>query len=50
MIKCPVVAIGGITTANAPTVLNAGADILAIGHDIFLTENHLDNLQILNTL
>lgn len=31
----PVVAIGGITLDNAPTVLNAGADMLAVIGDLF---------------
>jgi thiamine-phosphate pyrophosphorylase len=33
--KVPVVAIGGITTKNAPQVLAAGADMLAVLSDLF---------------
>ncbi len=33
--KVPVVAIGGITTRNAPQVLAAGADMLAVLSDLF---------------
>ncbi len=33
--KLPVVAIGGITTRNAPQVLGAGADMLAVLSDLF---------------
>lgn len=35
----PIVAIGGITLANAPRILTAGADMLAISHNLFAAEN-----------
>ena len=35
LLKCPVVAIGGITPENAPKLLEAGADCLAVIHGIF---------------
>lgn len=39
LISIPIVAIGGITLQNAPSVLQAGADILAVSHSLFQSDN-----------
>jgi thiamine-phosphate pyrophosphorylase len=38
-INVPVVAIGGITLANAPELLSAGADLLAVIEGVFGEDN-----------
>jgi thiamine-phosphate pyrophosphorylase len=38
-LKCPLVAIGGITVDRAPTVLAAGADSLAVITDIVTSQD-----------
>jgi thiamine-phosphate pyrophosphorylase len=35
----PVAAIGGITASNASTLINAGADLLAVVHDVFAADD-----------
>jgi thiamine-phosphate pyrophosphorylase len=37
--QIPVAAIGGITLENAPQILNAGADWIAVCHSLFSAEN-----------
>ena len=39
--SCPLVAIGGITRANAPEVLAAGADSVAVIGDLFPEDGNL---------
>ncbi len=36
-IDIPIVAIGGVTVENAPLLINAGADAVAVIHDLFST-------------
>lgn len=38
-LQIPIVAIGGISVENAPTLINAGADMLAVIHAVFGQEN-----------
>jgi len=38
-LQLPVVAIGGVTIENAPTLINAGADMLAVIHAVFAQDN-----------
>ncbi len=38
-LSIPLVAIGGITLQNAPSVLEAGADALAVVTDVFLDDD-----------
>jgi len=45
LLKCQIVAIGGITVKNALSIYKAGADRLAVGHDLFLEKNCSANLQ-----
>lgn len=45
LLKCQILAIGGITAKNALSIYKAGADRLAIGHDLFLEKNFYTNLQ-----
>lgn len=56
IIKCPVVAIGGITPENAPYLINEGADMLAVINSIFghkdirgATQQLVEIIQRLNT-
>ncbi len=39
VLTIPIIAIGGITLENAPRLLAAGADILAVGHGLFGAKN-----------
>lgn len=38
-LRIPVVAIGGVTVENAPSLIEAGADALAVIHDLFSAED-----------
>ncbi len=38
-LRLPVVAIGGVTIENASTLINAGADMLAVIHAVFAQDN-----------
>jgi len=38
-LQIPIVAIGGISVENAPALLNAGADMLAVIHAVFAQDN-----------
>lgn len=40
-LQIPIVAIGGISVENAPTLINAGADMLAVIHAVFGQSNIL---------
>ena len=44
-LKIPVCSIGGITLHNAPALLEAGADMIAVITDIFAAENISDRCQ-----
>ncbi|MEX1032502.1 MAG: thiamine phosphate synthase [Cellvibrionaceae bacterium] len=44
VLNLPVVAIGGINVDNAPSLIAAGADCLAVCHDLFSSDN-LDQVQ-----
>lgn len=44
-LKIPVCSIGGITLHNAPALLDAGADMIAVITDIFAAENISDRCQ-----
>ena len=46
----PIVAIGGITNENAPDLLNAGADMLAVVHYLFSTPDVTARATALNAL
>ena len=50
VIKVPVVAIGGITVDNAPEVINGGADMLAVVHNLFSAQNIQDRAREFNAL
>lgn len=41
---------GGVTTANAKALANAGADVLVAGSFIFKSENQLETIKTLKTL
>lgn len=49
-LSIPIVAIGGITLENAPTVLRAGAHSLAVIHNLFNAENITQQAIAFNTL
>lgn len=49
-LNIPIVAIGGITTDNATTLINAGADILAVVNDIFSQDDIKTAAQYYQTL
>ena len=50
VINVPVVAIGGITVDNAPEVINGGADMIAIVHNLFAAQNIQDRAREFNAL
>ncbi len=49
-LQLPVVAIGGVTIENAPTLINAGADMLAVIHAVFAQDNIKQSAQNLSQL
>ena len=49
-ITVPVVAIGGITVDNAPEVINGGADMVAVVHNLFSAQNIQDRAREFNAL
>ncbi len=46
----PIVVIGGITTHNANTLIQAGAECLAVCHDIFGVKNIQKNVSIFHSI
>ena len=49
-LKVPVVAIGGITVDNAPEVINGGADMVAVVHNLFAAQHIQDRAREFNAL